>query len=348
MIHERRGGLASFMLAWMRGKGPPRERRRRRHHSINNLGGGGGGGGGGGCTRCVAARAQKKRRRRGGAKKFHVLLLLPPPFSFLGLLRTLETTLSGLGRAPLLPLPSLPTRRRFNSSSYEREGGGERREVVTPKKVGSGEKEEGGENGTFDFIFAERRRREWFRVPPPYLPPCERAGKGEGGRGKCLLSASEGGGEKSRRGSLDCGRRKRRERGGIEGLSKKSEEGRERKRGRREMIRYFGQKKESRIKKKRGGGVECKGRVQFQLTVRRKKKRKEFGQEKKSVASSRSLRWRGVFIENGGGSFCSLVVVVALPATFALCTSSLCSLANNWGFIGQKDPTKHTLPPGGA
>ncbi len=131
-------------------------------------------------------------------------------------------------------------------------------------------------------------------------------------------------------------------------MSKKSEEGRERKRGRREMIRYFGQKKESRIKKKRGGGVECKGRVQFQLTVRRKKKRKEFGQEKKSVASSRSLRWRGVFIENGGGSFSSLVVVVALPATFALCTSSLCSLANNWGFIGQKDPTKHTLPPGGA
>ncbi len=153
-------------------------RRGRRHHSINNLGGGGGGGG---CTRCVAARAQKKRRRRGGAKKFHVLLLLPPPFSFLGLLRTLETTLSGLGRAPLLPLPSLTPRRRFNSSSYEREGGGERREAVTPKKVRSGEKEEGGENGTFDFIFAERRR-EWFRVPPPYLPPCERErrrGRGE-------------------------------------------------------------------------------------------------------------------------------------------------------------------------
>ena len=52
---------------------------------------------------------------------------------------------------------------------------------MTPKKVRSGEKEEGGENGTFDFIFAERRR-EWFRVPPPYLPPYPR--ERERGRGE--------------------------------------------------------------------------------------------------------------------------------------------------------------------
>ena len=35
MIHERREGLASFMLAWMRGKGPPRERRRKKREATS-------------------------------------------------------------------------------------------------------------------------------------------------------------------------------------------------------------------------------------------------------------------------------------------------------------------------